>query len=402
MRGSVASALSLTDVPAEAGLERALRLGRGGTIAKLGAAGLRGRGGAGFPVDGKWGLCAAARGDRKLVVCNANEGEPGRFKDRVILSRCANLVFEGLTIAGFACGAREGLVYLRAEYAHLLAHLEAVLAARRQRGLLGEAVRGHTGFDFDVSIRLGAGSYLCGEETALIESLEGHRGEPRNRPPFPVNTGFLGRPTAVNNVETLAAAAAILARGEGRRQRAAKAHPAAGCELLSVSGDCDRPGIHELPRQTTVSELLAAVGGEDAKGVLLGGASGEVLPPGEFGRAVASADLPGSGAVVVLGPDRSMLDVAENLVEFFSFESCGQCTPCREGLVMLRQGMAELRRGDCSFARLGELAALGGTMRRASKCGLGQASPHALLSIIRHYRGELLDGAGTAGGRRDG
>ncbi|HUT77034.1 MAG TPA: SLBB domain-containing protein, partial [Polyangia bacterium] len=327
MRGSVASALAFADVPAEAGLEWALRLGRGGTIARIGVAGLRGRGGAGFPVDSKWGLCAAARGDRKLVVCNANEGEPGRFKDRAIISRFANLVFEGLTIAGFACGAREGVVYLRAEYAHLLAHLEAVLAARRQRGLLGEAVRGHAGFDFDVRIRLGAGSYLCGEETALIESLEGHRGEPRSRPPFPVNTGFLGLPTVVNNVETLARAAAILASGEARRKGAADAPPVGGLELVSVSGDCDRPGIHELPHKTTVSELLAAVGGAGAKGVLLGGASGEVLPPGEFGRAIAGPEQPGSGAVVVLGPNRSMLDVAANLVEFFAFESCGQCTP---------------------------------------------------------------------------
>ncbi len=400
MRGSVASALSFAGVPAEAALARALGLGRAGTLGEIGAAGLCGRGGAGFPVDSKWSLCAAARGDRKLVVCNANEGEPGRFKDRAILSRFANLVFEGLTIAGFVCGAREGVVYLRAEYAHLLAHLEAVLASRRQRGVLGPSVLGRTDFDFDIRIRLGAGSYLCGEETALIESLEGNRGEPRNRPPFPASTGFLGHPTAVNSVETLACVAAVLA-GVGPGDADGTRTTAAAFALFSVSGDCERPGIHELPLPATVSDVLAAAGGVGAKGVLLGGASGEVVPPAGFGSVAATSSRPGNGAVVVLGPGRSMLEVAENLVEFFSSESCGQCTPCREGLALLGAGMADLCRGACSSARLVEMERLGETMRRASKCGLGQTAPRALLSIIRHFRGELLVGGLPTPGSRD-
>jgi [NiFe] hydrogenase diaphorase moiety large subunit len=400
MRSSVAGPLSFARVPPEAGLERALGLGRGRTIDEIERAGLRGRGGAGFPVQVKWNLCAAARGDRKLVVCNANEGEPGRFKDRVILSRFANLVFEGLTIAGFACGAREGIVYLRAEYGHLLAHLEAVLAARRQAGLLGESVRGRDGLGFDVRVRPGAGSYLCGEETALIESLEGKRGEPRARPPFPASTGFLGRPTVVHNVETLACVAAILAReGAGTGDGG----PLPGeMELFSLSGDCSRPGIHELPRDTSVSALLAAAGGEGAKGVLLGGASGEVVPPAEFHRPVMGEKQPGTGAVVVLGRNRSMIEVAANLIEFFSFESCGQCTPCREGLVLLREGLGLVGRGQCSSARLDGMVALGETMRRASKCGLGQTAPRALLSILRHYRAELLGGTPRPGGGEHG
>ncbi|HOI10834.1 MAG TPA: NADH-quinone oxidoreductase subunit J, partial [Myxococcota bacterium] len=205
--------LTFSTIEKDAGLKKALGMKRSDLIAEITASQLKGRGGAGFPTGVKWNLAAAAQAEQKFVVCNADEGEPGTFKDRVILTDHADLVFEGMTIGGYAIGATEGIVYLRAEYTYLRAHLEAVLAARRAKGLLGTNVAGKPGFTFDIRIQMGAGAYVCGEETALIESLEGHRGEPRNRPPFPVDTGFLNRPTIVNNVETFAWVASILVRG---------------------------------------------------------------------------------------------------------------------------------------------------------------------------------------------
>jgi [NiFe] hydrogenase diaphorase moiety large subunit len=213
MAAATTGPLTYSTIEPEAGLKAALAKPRADIIAEVTSSGLKGRGGAGFPAGLKLNFAAAERGEKKYVICNADEGEPGTFKDRVILSEFADLVFEGMTIAGRAIGAHEGIVYLRAEYSYLRGHLEETLASRRERGLLGKGVLETEGFDFDIHIHMGAGAYVCGEETALIESLEGHRGEPRNRPPFPVNTGFLGRPSTVNNVETLANIACILAKG---------------------------------------------------------------------------------------------------------------------------------------------------------------------------------------------
>ena len=376
-------------VTAGEGLKKALAMSRSEIISEVRASGLKGRGGAGFPTGVKWNLAAAALGQRKFVVCNADEGEPGTFKDRVLLSDYADLVFEGMTIAGLAIGARQGIVYLRGEYRYLLAPLEANLARRREEGLLGSAILGRQGFDFDVEIRLGSGAYVCGEETALIESLEGHRGEPRNRPPFPVDTGYLGQPTIVNNVETLALAASVLAKG-AEWFKAIGTDKSTGSKLFSVSGDCQSPGVYEFPMGITIAQLLKVVGGEEAKAVQVGGASGHCVPAKQFERTLAFEDIPTGGSIIVFGPGRDMLKVARNFMEFFVEESCGQCTPCRYGNVALLEGVEMLEKGLCSMTHLNELKALGETMQISSKCGLGQSSSNAFLSIVTHFENEIL------------
>lgn len=375
-----------------AGLAAALQLSRADLIAEVAASKLRGRGGAGFPTATKWNLAAAAcvqEGQHKYVVCNADEGEPGTFKDRVLLLDHADLVFEGMTIAARAIGASKGILYLRGEYVYMRRLLEAELIQRREAGLLGTAIAGRRGFDFDITIRMGAGAYVCGEETALIESLEGNRGEPRNRPPFPVDTGFLRQPTVVNNVETLAAVTAILAEGAAWFRAIGSEH-STGFKLFSISGDCERPGVYEFPFAITIAELLEQVGGTGAKAVQVGGASGTCLPASEFGRRLAFEDAATGGSIIVFGPGRDMLQVAKNFMEFFVEESCGQCTPCRMGNVKLLEGIEMLERGECSSAYLRELFGLCETMQLASKCGLGQSSPNAFLSIMHGFRDEIM------------
>jgi [NiFe] hydrogenase diaphorase moiety large subunit len=371
------------------GLKKALTMSRVAIITEVRESGLRGRGGAGFPTGVKWNFAALAQADRKYVVCNADEGEPGTFKDRVLLTEKADLVLEGMTIAGRAIGAREGIIYLRGEYDYLRRHLERVIARRREQGLLGENVQGLEGFCFEIRVHMGAGAYVCGEETALIESLEGQRGEPRNRPPFPVNTGFHGRPTVVNNVETFALAARVIALGAEAFSRIGP-ESSTGTKLFSVSGDCRRPGVYEFPMGISLEELLEEVGGEDAKAVQVGGASGHCLPRSQFKRKLSFDDCSTGGAVIVFGPGRDLLRVAKNFMEFFDEESCGQCTPCRSGNRVLLEGIEKLEHGECSLAYLDELKALGETMQLASKCGLGQSSPNAFLSILEHFKDEIL------------
>ncbi|HOZ46334.1 MAG TPA: NADH-ubiquinone oxidoreductase-F iron-sulfur binding region domain-containing protein [Candidatus Hydrogenedentes bacterium] len=381
--------LTFSGAQADAGLKAALGKSRPDVIAELRTSGIRGRGGAGFPVHVKWNLAAAAQDDVKFVVCNADEGEPGTFKDRVILSDYADLVFEGMTIGGYVLGAEKGILYLRGEYAYLRRHLEGVLEQRRADHRLGHGILGKKGFDFEIEIRMGSGAYVCGEETALIESLEGQRGEPRNRPPFPVDTGFEGHPTIVNNVETLAWVSCILAKG-GAWFKAIGTDKSTGLKLFSVSGDCTRPGVYEFPMGITIKQLLKEVGGEEAKAVQVGGASGRCVPAAEFDRTIAFEDVATGGSVIVLGPNRHMLDVVENFMEFFVEESCGQCTPCREGNVKLLEGIQLLKAGRCSMAYLNELCSLGESMQLASKCGLGQSSPNAFLSIVQHFKDEIM------------
>ncbi|MCF7837698.1 MAG: SLBB domain-containing protein [Candidatus Marinimicrobia bacterium] len=389
MSVSIRTPLTFRDVPPGVGLEAALALKRPAVIATLRAADLRGRGGAGFPTATKWNLAAAAQSKTKYVVCNADEGEPGTFKDRVILNHFPDLVLDGMLIGGYAIGARKGLIYLRGEYTYLRAPLEGILARRRQERRLGRAILGKKGFDFDIEIRMGAGAYVCGEETALIESLEGQRGEPRNRPPFPVDTGFQDQPTIVNNVETLAWVACIFAKGADwfRALGTAKSR---GLKIFSVTGDCERPGIYEYPMGLTVGELMQRVGGEGAKAVQIGGAAGRCVPAALFDRTIAFEDIPTGGSIIVFGPQRDMLQVAKNFMEFFVEESCGQCTPCRAGTRKLLGGLELLENGRCSIEYLSELCRLGESISLASKCGLGQSSPKAFLSIIRHFRDELL------------
>ena len=371
------------------GMRRALDLKRSEIIAEIAASRMRGRGGAGFPTSTKWNLAAAAQSEKKYIVCNADEGEPGTFKDRVILQEFPDLVFDGMTIAGKAIGSSEGILYLRAEYTYLLSHLESVLAQRRKDGLLGLSVSGKEGFNFDITIQMGSGAYICGEETALIESMEGFRGEPRNRPPYPVDTGFYNNPTVVNNVETFAWAACIMTKG-GDWFAKVGTDKSSGYKLFSISGDVERPGVYEFPLGITIAELLKVVGGTEAKAVQIGGASGHCVPAVDFGRTCAFEDISTGGSVIVFGPDRDMLRIAENFLEFFVEESCGQCTPCRIGNGKLLEGVRMLREGTCSMTYLKELMSLGKTMQIASKCGLGQSSPNAFLSIVQHFKHEIM------------
>ncbi|MEW6515557.1 MAG: NAD(P)H-dependent oxidoreductase subunit E [candidate division FCPU426 bacterium] len=371
------------------GLKNALAGAPEKVIQIIKESGLKGRGGAGFPTHVKWELAANSRSDNKYVVCNADEGEPGTFKDRMLISDYPDLMLEGMTIAGYALGAKQGLVYLRGEYSYLRKSLQKAIDARRAKNLLGQDILGKKGFSFDVEIRLGSGAYVCGEETALIESLEGQRGEPRNRPPFPVNTGYNANPTIVNNVETFTMATHILAKGPAwMKQQGTKV--STGTKLFSVSGYCQHPGIYEFPYGVTIAELLRKVGGEGAKAVQVGGAAGHCVPRSQFDRVIAFEDIPTGGSVIVLGPETSMLEVVKNFLEFFNEESCGQCTPCRIGNAKLLEGVEMLEKGACSIKYLRELQDLGRSMRLASKCGLGQSSPNAFLSITEHFKDEIL------------
>jgi len=389
VRDAHVGSMTFSSVDNQSALAQAMQMTPKAIIGAIDDSGLKGRGGAGFPTSLKWRLASEVDDELKYVVCNADEGEPGTFKDRVILTDFPDFMIEGMTIAARAIGARNGIIYLRGEYMYLRSSLEEKLAERRKNGLLGRQVCGVEGFDFDIEIRMGAGAYVCGEETALIESLEGHRGEPRNRPPFPVNTGFMGHPTIVNNVETFAWVPCIIGKGADWFRKLGT-DTSTGLKLFSVSGDCREQGVFEFPMGITIAELLEKVGGEGAKAVQVGGASGYCIPAGDFNRTIAYEDLATGGSIIVFGPERDMLEVAKNFMEFFVDESCGQCTPCREGNVRLYEGIELLERGECSMKYLQELCHLGETMQQASKCGLGQSSPNAFLSIIENFKDEIM------------
>ncbi|MBK1735429.1 NADH-quinone oxidoreductase subunit J [Halorhodospira abdelmalekii] len=381
--------LSYAAYQAESALSKALQRTPQEVAAELEASGLRGLGGAGFPTGAKWRLVAEAEGETKYVVCNADEGEPGTFKDRVTLERYAALMCEGMTLAAYVTGAREGIIYLRWEYGYLRPQLEALLTARREAGLLGCGIMGKAGFDFDIRIQMGAGAYVCGEETALLESLEGFRGEPRNRIPYPVDFGLHGQPTVVNNVETFATTCLIVDRG-AEWFTAMGTERSKGFKLLSVSGDCAKPGVYEVPWGTTVAGLLERVGGGGAKAVQVGGYAGHLVPAALFERKIAYEEFGTSGSIIVYGPQRDLLVVAENYLKFFVAESCGQCTPCRDGNAILLEGMQRLRQGRCTTDQLEQLIELGKSMQVASLCGLGQSSPKILLDIAAHFKDEVM------------
>jgi [NiFe] hydrogenase diaphorase moiety large subunit len=367
-----------------AGLAAALDRSPEQVVAEITTAKLRGRGGAGFPTGMKWRLSRKAIGDEHYVVCNADEGEPGTFKDRVLLTEFADLMFEGMTIAGYALGARHGLVYLRGEYAYLWDHLQAVLQRRRDAGLLGAAIQGRVGFDFDIRLQLGAGAYICGEESSLLESLEGKRGAPRDRPPFPTERGYMRQPTAVDNVETFVCAARILEHGAAWFTADGTAE-SAGTKLMSVSGDCARPGVYEVPFGITVNELLDLVSAADAEFVQVGGPSGQSVAPRDFGRRIAYEDLSTGGSTMVFGPQRDVLDIALQFARFFVDESCGWCTPCRVGTTLLQQGMQTIVAGRATLADIAATEALANTVARMSRCGLGQTAPNPILSTMRSF-----------------
>lgn len=366
-------------------IRKALAISPAEVIRAVKTARLRGRGGAGFPTGMKWEFARAASGARKYVFCNADEGEPGTFKDRVLLTEMPDRVFAGLTVAAYAIGATEGIVYLRAEYAYLRLFLEHVLQKRREDNLLGKSICGRKGFDFDIRIQLGAGAYICGEETALLNSCEGVRGEPRTRPPFPAQRGYLGCPTVVNNVETLACITKILEVGPATFCEHGT-HQSSGTKLLSIAGDCTRPGVYELDMGVTLREVLDMCGAEDAAAVQVGGPSREMVGPSEFERTIDYDDLATGGAVLVFGPTRSIPEIVSVFMEFFIHESCGICTPCRVGTVLLKEKLDRIIEGKGQPSDLDELEELATTIERTSRCGLGQASPNPVLATLRGFR----------------
>jgi [NiFe] hydrogenase diaphorase moiety large subunit len=354
-------------------------------IEEVKAAGLRGRGGAGFSTGMKWAFCRQAPGEAHYVVCNADEGEPGTFKDRVLLTSYADLVFEGMTIAGYAIGAAKGLMYLRGEYRYMKDPLEAVLARRRSDNLLGRNILGK-GVDFDIEIHFGAGAYVCGEESALIESLEGKPGRPRIRPPFPVTSGYLNQPTAVNNVETLAAACLVAARG-GAWYAKLGTGKSAGTKLLSVSGDVERPGIYEYPFGVTVQQVLDDAGVQGrVQGIQISGPSGVTLSADELHRRIAFEDIPTAGAFMVFNETRDMFEVARNFAHFFAHESCGFCTPCRVGTQVVARLMDKLATHHGSQYDINELFKMHRLMQGASHCGLGNSACNPLFDTLNKFR----------------
>ena len=368
-----------------------LPAGLGGPAAMLDEikrANLRGRGGAGFTTGLKWEACRNAPlkpGQQRVVVCNADEGEPGTFKDRVLLTRQADLVIEGMTVAAYAVGATRGFIYLRGEYRYLLEGLNAMLARRREANLLGRDILGISGADFDIEIHLGAGAYVCGEESALIESLEGKRGTPRNRPPFPVTNGYLDQPTIVNNVETFAAAALIALNGGDWYASIGTRH-SAGTKLLSVAGDCEQPGIYEYPFGVSVQQVLEDCGAQDVQAVQVSGPSGVCVAPDEFGRIIGFEDIPTAGAFTVFNQSRDMFEVARNYVHFFQHESCGFCTPCRVGTSLLKNLMDKLARGSGSPYDFDEIEKLNQILQSMSHCGLGHTACNPVLDTIEKFR----------------
>ena len=364
-----------------AGLDRAADA----TLQEIKISKLRGRGGAGFSTGMKWEFCRNANGDAHYVVCNADEGEPGTFKDRVLLNSYADLVFEGMTLCAYVIGAKKGFLYLRGEYRYLLEPLQAVLQRRREQNLLGRGILGQAEFEFDIEIHLGAGAYICGEESALIESLEGKRGTPRNRPPFPVTHGYLDQPTVVNNVETFAAASLIALHG-GEWYAGIGTDTSHGTKILSVSGDCERPGLYEYPFGVTVAQVLSDCGAVDTQAVQISGPSGVCIAPDEFERRIAFDDIPTAGAFMVFDQSRDMFEVARNFVHFFKHESCGFCTPCRVGTSLLSNMMDKLSHGHGSPYDFAEIEKLNVLLQSTSHCGLGHSACNPVLDTIAKFR----------------
>jgi len=374
-----------TPFPPGAAIAAALARGAYDLVDEMTISNLRGRGGAGFVTGKKWELCRDAKGSEHYMVCNADEGEPGTFKDRVLLTRHPDMVFEGMTIGALAIGARHGLMYLRGEYRYLLEPLREALQRRRDAHLLGTAIQGHTGFDFDIDIHVGAGAYVCGEESSLIESLEGKRGTPRIRPPFPAEHGYLDQPTAVDNVETLCAAAHIALQG-GAWWAAIGTPKSTGTNIHSVSGDCDRPGIYEYPMGTSIDRILEDCGARDTQAVQVGGPSGKCLSAMEFGRRIGFEDVPTAGAFMVFNRSRDMFEVARNYAAFFAEESCGFCTPCRVGTALVVKSMDKLASGRGSRHDVDLLSGIDTLMHGTTHCGLGGSACNALHDTIVKFR----------------
>lgn len=366
-----------------AAIQAAISRGLSETLAELDHSGLRGRGGAGFKTAMKWRFCADEQSDIRYVVCNADEGEPGTFKDRVLLNSYADHVFEGMTVAAAIIGAKQGFLYLRGEYLHLHEKLENILQQRRETGLLGNNILG-LGLDFDIEICLGAGAYICGEESALIESLEGKAGIPRNRPPYPVTSGYLNKPTVVNNVETFMAAANIAIHGGEWFSHIGTAK-SAGSKILSICGDCEKPGIYEYPFGVSIQQILDDCEAEDVLGVQIGGPSGTFISNKELDRVLAFEDLATGGSFIVFNNSRNILAIAQNFTHFFAHESCGFCTPCRVGTSLLKKQLDKIVDGHGSAGDVVELENLCQLVKNNSHCGLGQTAANPILTTLQRY-----------------
>jgi len=391
-RVGVVDPTSLDDYRAHGGytaLRRAFDLGPAGVIREVTDAGLVGRGGAAFPTGRKWQATASGPDHPHYLVCNADESEPGTFKDRVVMEGDPYALVEAMTIAGYAVGAHKGYLYLRGEYPRALARLTHAIGQARARGLLGDDVLGQ-GYAFDIEVRRGAGAYICGEETALFNSIEGYRGEPRSKPPFPVEKGLFGKPTAENNVETLVNVLPILMTG-AQAYAAVGTGKSTGPKLFCVSGSVERPGVYELPFGATLGELLALAGvRKRLRAVLLGGAAGGFVRPDELdipltfeGTREAGATL-GSGVVMAFDDTVPLPRLLLRIAEFFRDESCGQCVPCRVGTVRQEEALHRIaeRTGAEAAGDIALLREVGRAMRDASICGLGQTAWNAVESAI--------------------
>jgi len=344
---------------------------------------LKGRGGAGFPTGLKWRFTADAKDPVKYVVCNADEGEPGTFKDREILDQVPEKVYCGMAVAARAIGAKMGYIYLRGEYKFLIPKLNEKLNEFHK--LMDEY-----NMNFRVQIRLGSGAYICGEESALFESIEGKRGEPRNKPPYPTQSGLFGKPTAINNVETLVYTVMIVKYGAAHFKELGT-KDSRGSKVFSVSGDTPKAGIYELELGMSVQEFVDEFGDGDTKAVQVGGASGFCVPRKKFDETIIGFEgVPTGGSMKLFNSTRSMYNVLHNYLDFFSEESCGQCTPCRVGCQQLLKGVEAVKKGDKNSRYLDELVKLAKTMKRASKCGLGQSVGNAFGSIVENFKEEII------------
>lgn len=368
-------------------IKKALGLKQQNIISEICASNLRGRGGAGFYTGKKMQMVMQVQTDTRYVICNADEGEPGTFKDHYLIKNYPQLIIEGVVLAGYAIGAKKGFIYLRGEYASYRQLLIDEIENYKHDKALGENIFG-TDFSFDIEIKMGSGAYICGAETALIESMEGQRGEPRNRPPFPVESGFLAAPTVVNNVETLCCLPSIVLDG-AENFKSFGTKDSAGTKLLSVSGDCKKPGVYEVEFGISVGEVLDLVGAKETKAVQVGGASGRCLSKDEFSRKIAFEDASTGGSVIIFDSTRNITDVAENFLEFFKEESCGQCSVCREGIPVLVDGIEQIKDGVCSKSYLSDLLSLAETLEIASKCALGQSAPYIFFDLINKFQGDF-------------
>jgi NADP-reducing hydrogenase subunit HndC len=368
-------------------------------IAEIKASGLRGRGGAGFPTGVKWELMAKAAVTPKYVICNADEGDPGAFMNRAVLEGDPHRVLEGMAIGAYAMGAKRGFIYIRAEYPLAIKRLDVAIAQAYQHGLLGKNLF-ETGYDFDIEIRIGAGAFVCGEETALMRSIEGRRGQPMPRPPFPAQRGLWGKPTNINNVETWATIKPIILKG-AKWYASFGTEKAKGTKVFALAGKICNTGLAEVPYGSTLREIIFGIGGGIPKGkrfkaVQTGGPSGGVIPEQHLNERVDYESLQklgsimGSGGMVVMDEDSCMVDVARFFMEFCCDESCGKCPPCRVGTRQMLNILDRICTGEAELADIEKLETLATVVRDASLCGLGQTAPNPVLTTLRYFRDEYL------------